>query len=174
MRRIIQATGAEVIHLGHNRSVGEIVDAALQEDAQAVAITSYQGGHNEFFKYMRDLLTERGAQHVKIFGGGGGTILPEEIADLHAYGINHIYSPEDGRTMGLQGMINDLVQQADFSPAELSHGTETALLEQAKQGDKAAMARLLTLIELGKCETLAAIEQAASAHKTPILGITGT
>ncbi len=174
MRRIIQATGAEVIHLGHNRSVGEIVDATIQEDAQAVAITSYQGGHNEFFKYMRDLLTERGAEHVKIFGGGGGTILPEEIAELHAYGINHIYSPEDGRTMGLQGMINDLVQQADFSPSELSHGTETALLGKAKQGDKAAMARLLTLIELGKCETLPTIEAAASTHKTPILGITGT
>lgn len=174
MRRIIQSTGAEVIHLGHNRSVGEIVDAAIQEDAQAVAITSYQGGHNEFFTYMRDLLTERGAEHVKIFGGGGGTILPEEIADLHAYGINHIYSPEDGRTMGLQGMINNLVEQADFSPATLMHGTEAALLEKTKQGNNAALARLLTLIELGKCETLQTMEQEASTLKTPILGITGT
>ncbi len=174
MRRIIQATGAEVIHLGHNRSVGEIVNAAIQEDVQSVAITSYQGGHNEFFKYMRDLLTERGAQHVKIFGGGGGTILPEEIADLHAYGINRIYSPEDGRTMGLQGMINDLVQQSDFSPVELSAGQEPMLLEQTKAGNNAALARLLTLIELGKCATLPQIEQAAEGLKTPILGITGT
>lgn len=175
MRRIIQSTGAEVIHLGHNRSVGEIVDAVVQEDAQAVAITSYQGGHNEFFKYMRDLLTERGAPHVKIFGGGGGTILPEEIADLHAYGINRIYSPEDGRTMGLQGMINDLVQQADFSPvASPAQDTEAVLLEKTKQGNNAALARLLTLIELGKCETLSEIEREASALQTPILGITGT
>src|SRR5688572_25069360 len=114
MRRIIQASGAEVIHLGHNRSVAEIVDCAIQEDVQGIAITSYQGGHVEFFKYMYDLLREKGAGQIKIFGGGGGTILPTEIAELHAYGINRIYSPDDGRSMGLQGMINDLLQQCDF------------------------------------------------------------
>ena len=109
MRRIIQASGAEVIHLGHDRSVKEIVDCAIQEDAQAIAITSYQGGHNEFFKYMHDMLKENGCGHIKIFGGGGGTILPSEIADLHDYGITRIYHPDDGRSMGLQGMINDLL-----------------------------------------------------------------
>jgi len=108
MRRIMQSSGAEIIHLGHNRSVQEIVNTAIQEDVQGIAITSYQGGHNEFFKYMYDLLRENGAAHIKIFGGGGGTILPSEIEDLHKYGINRIYSPDDGRTMGLQGMINDV------------------------------------------------------------------
>jgi methylmalonyl-CoA mutase len=120
MRRILQASGAEVIHLGHNRSVQEIVDAAVQEDAQAIAITSYQGGHMEFFQYMYDLLHEQGCGHIKIFGGGGGTILPSEIAELHTYGIARIYSPDDGRTLGLQGMINDLLQQADFPTGKLN------------------------------------------------------
>src|SRR6267378_3401617 len=114
MRRIIQASGAEVIHLGHDRSVQEVVDCAIQEDAQAIAMTSYQGGHTEYFKYMYDLLKEKGASHVKIFGGGGGVILPEEIKELMDYGITRIYSPDDGRAMGLQGMINDLVKQSDF------------------------------------------------------------
>ena len=114
MRRIIQSTGVEVIHLGHDRSVEEVVNTAIQEDANAIAMTSYQGGHNEYFKYMYDLLQEKGAGHIKIFGGGGGVILPTEIAELQAYGITRIYSPDDGRAMGLQGMINDLVQQADF------------------------------------------------------------
>ncbi|MFI5204234.1 MAG: cobalamin B12-binding domain-containing protein, partial [Flavobacteriales bacterium] len=113
MRRIIQSTGAEVIHLGHDRSVQEIVDTAIQEDAQAIAITSYQGGHMEYFKYMHDLLKENGAGHIKIFGGGGGTILPEEIKELHSYGITRIYHPDDGRSMGLQGMINDMLQKCD-------------------------------------------------------------
>ena len=108
MRRIIQSTGVEVIHLGHDRSVSEVVDCAIQEDVNAIAITSYQGGHNEYFKYMHDLLVERGADHIKIFGGGGGVILPDEIKELMDYGITRIYSPDDGRTMGLQGMINDL------------------------------------------------------------------
>ena len=107
MRRIIQATGVEVIHLGHDRSVEEVVNTAIQEDANAIALTSYQGGHNEYFKYMFDLLKERGANHIKIFGGGGGVILPAEIEDLHNYGIERIYSPDDGRKLGLQGMIND-------------------------------------------------------------------
>src|SRR6187200_770109 len=114
MRRIIQATGVEVIHLGHDRSVEEVVNTAIQEDAQAIAMTSYQGGHNEYFKYMYDLLQQKGARHIKIFGGGGGVILPDEIKELMDYGITRIYSPDDGRAMGLQGMINDLVEQSDF------------------------------------------------------------
>ncbi len=114
MRRIIQDTGVEVIHLGHNRSVQEIVDAAIEEDVQGVAVSSYQGGHIEFFKYLVDLLRERGAPHVKVFGGGGGVIVPEEIAELEAYGVTKIYSPEDGTRMGLQGIINHLVQSLDF------------------------------------------------------------
>ena len=113
MRRILQSSGAEVIHLGHDRSVAEIVDCAIEEDAQGIAITSYQGGHVEFFKYMIDLLRERGA-NIKVFGGGGGTILPAEIEELHSYGVSRIYSPDDGRAMGLQGMIDDLISQCDF------------------------------------------------------------
>jgi isobutyryl-CoA mutase len=119
MRRILQASGSEVIHLGHNRSVQEIVNTAVQEDAQAIAVTSYQGGHLEFFKYMHDLLREQGCGHIKLFGGGGGTILPDEAAELHAYGITRIYSPDDGRSLGLQGMINDLLQKADFPTGKL-------------------------------------------------------
>jgi methylmalonyl-CoA mutase len=116
MRRLMQATGAEVIHLGHNRSAAEIVTAAIQEDTQAVALTSYQGGHMEFFQYIRDLLNEAGYSHMRIFGGGGGTILPHEAEALHRYGITRIYLPDDGRAMGLQGMINDLMQKSDFAP----------------------------------------------------------
>ena len=114
MRRIIQGSGVEVVHLGHDRSVQEVVDTAIQEDAQAIAMTSYQGGHNEYFKYMHDLLKEKGAGHIKIFAGGGGVILPSEIKELMQYGITRIYSPDDGREMGLQGMINDLVEKSDF------------------------------------------------------------
>src|SRR6201985_3624142 len=117
MRRILQSSGAEVIHLGHNRSVNEVVNCAIQEDVQGIALTSYQGGHMEYFKYMYDLLQERGAGHIKIFGGGGGVILPNEINEMKAYGIARIYSPDDGRTMGLQGMINDMLQQCDYSVA---------------------------------------------------------
>src|SRR5688572_31762522 len=122
MRRIIQSTGVEVIHLGHDRSVEEVVNTAIQEDAQAIAMTSYQGGHNEYFKYMYDLLQEKGAGHIKIFGGGGGVILPEEIKELMAYGITKIYSPDDGRAMGLQGMINDLVERSDYHTGEKVNG----------------------------------------------------
>ena len=122
MRRIIQSTGVEVIHLGHDRSVEEVVNTAIQEDANAIAMTSYQGGHNEYFKYMHDLLNEKGAGHIKIFGGGGGVILPEEIKELHAYGITRIYSPDDGRAMGLQGMINDLVKQSDYAIGDNLNG----------------------------------------------------
>src|SRR6185503_6624551 len=114
MRRILQSSGVEVIHLGHNRSVDEIVNAAIQEDAHGIAVSSYQGGHVEYFKYMVDLLKERGCGHVRVFGGGGGVILPQEIADLHDYGVARIYSPDDGRAMGLQGMIGDLLSKADF------------------------------------------------------------
>src|SRR5690349_24439252 len=115
MRRILQSKGAEIIHLGHNRSVHEIVEAAIEEDVSAIAITSYQGGHVEFFKYMKDLLDENGCGHIKIFGGGGGTILPQEITELHKYGITRIYSPDDGRRLGLEGMIEDVIRACDFS-----------------------------------------------------------
>ena len=118
IRRILQDSGAEVIHLGHNRSVHEIADAAIQEDAQGVAISSYQGGHMEFFKYLRDMLNEKGAGYIRIFGGGGGVIVPAEIRELEAYGITKIYSPDDGAQMGLQGMINHMMRNMDFSPAE--------------------------------------------------------
>ncbi len=114
MRRILQSKGAEIIHLGHNRSVAEIVECAIEEDAHGIAITSYQGGHVEFFKYMKDLLSQSGCGHIKIFGGGGGTILPNEIEELHQYGITRIYSPDDGRKMGLEGMIEDLLRQCDY------------------------------------------------------------
>src|SRR3954471_10996850 len=117
MRRIIQSSGAEVIHLGHDRSVLDVVDCAIQEDVQAIAMTSYQGGHMEYFKYMYDLLKERGCSHIKIFGGGGGTILPEEIKELHKYGITRIYHPDDGRAMGLQGMINDMLSKIESHPS---------------------------------------------------------
>ncbi|MEQ9229194.1 MAG: methylmalonyl-CoA mutase family protein, partial [Cyclobacteriaceae bacterium] len=171
MRRIIQSTGCEVIHLGHNRSVQEIVDCAIQEDAQAIAITSYQGGHVEYFKYMYDLLQERGASQIKLFGGGGGTILPEEIEELHAHGITRIYSPDDGRSMGLQGMINDLVEKSDFPIGQNLNGQVKSL----DASNHNAIARLISAAEnypddnKGQMEALR--EKAA---KTPVLGITGT
>jgi methylmalonyl-CoA mutase len=143
MRRIIQATGVEVIHLGHDRSVEEVVNTAIQEDANAIAMTSYQGGHNEYFKYMYDLLKEKGAGHIKIFGGGGGVILPTEIAELHAYGIERIYSPDDGRAMGLQGMINDLVQRSDYPVGDVLKD-ELAHIEDK---NPTAIARLISAAE---------------------------
>lgn len=115
MRRVIQGTGCEVIHLGHDKSAEEVVNTAIQEDANAIALTSYQGGHNEYFKYIYDLLREKNSPQIKIFGGGGGDILPEEIEDIMSYGIDRIYSPDDGRELGLQGMIDDLVQKSDFA-----------------------------------------------------------
>ena len=124
MRRIIQATGVEVIHLGHDRSVDEVVNCAIEEDANAIAMTSYQGGHVEYFKYMYDLLKEKGCEHIKIFGGGGGTILPSEIEELEAYGICRIYHPDHGRAMGLQGMINDMIEKCDTpTPVSYTHLT---------------------------------------------------
>jgi methylmalonyl-CoA mutase len=173
MRRIMQAGGAEIIHLGHNRSVEEIVNTAIQEDAQGIAITSYQGGHNEFFKYMYDLLRERGAGHIKIFGGGGGTILPSEIEDLHRYGINRIYSPDDGRRMGLQGMIDDVLRQCDFVLGEHLNG-------EVKNFDAArplSIARLITAVENfpdAASEWLRPIQEQAELATVPVLGITGT
>lgn len=171
MRRIIQSTGCEVIHLGHNRAVQEIVDCAIQEDAQAIAITSYQGGHVEFFKYMYDLLQQRGAGHIKLFGGGGGTILPEEIKELHAYGITRIYSPDDGRAMGLQGMINDLVQKSDFAVGEQLNGQ----VKKLNARDHSAIARLISAAENypdKHKEEMVALRKLAG--NTPVLGITGT
>src|SRR6056300_152638 len=139
MRRIIQSTGCEVIHLGHDRSVEEVVNCAIQEDAQSIAMTSYQGGHTEYLKYMYDLLNEKGAGHIKIFAGGGGTILPEEIKELQEYGIERIYHPDDGRAMGLQGMINDLVQKSDFPIGQELNGE----VESFRSRNKMAIARVI-------------------------------
>ena len=122
MRRVMQASGVEVIHLGHDRSVQEVVDTAIQEDANAIAMTSYQGGHVEYLQYMFDLLKEKNSSHIKIFAGGGGVILPSEIATLESYGITKIYSPDDGRSMGLQGMIDDLIQKSDFPTGKNVNG----------------------------------------------------
>lgn len=173
MRRIIQSTGVEVIHLGHDRSVEEVVNCAIQEDANSIAMTSYQGGHTEYFKYMYDLLQEKGAGHIKIFGGGGGVILPEEIKELHDYGITRIYSPDDGREMGLQGMINDLVKQSDYPLGENLNG-EVNELAAKKPG---AIARVISAAEnfpeIAK-ESLEKIHEENKGNKTPVLGITGT
>lgn len=174
MRRIIQGTGAEVIHLGHNRSVHEVVQCAIQEDAQGIAITSYQGGHVEYFKYMVDLLRESG-QQVHVFGGGGGTILPSEIEELHEYGVSRIYSPDDGRELGLQGMINDLLVRSDFEkrPAALTDAQWDAFAA----GDDAALAAAITIVENHSSarEAILARARAILGDRTvPVLGITGT
>lgn len=173
MRRIIQSTGCEVIHLGHDRSVEEVVNCAIQEDAQAIAMTSYQGGHIEYFKYMYDLLKEKGAGHIKIFGGGGGTILPEEIKELQDYGIVRLYHPDDGRAMGLQGMINDLIERSDEPTGKSLHGE----LDELSVSNHLAIAKLISAAEnfpdqhkaeLDKIHTL------AEKSSSPVLGITGT
>lgn len=173
MRRIIQSTGVEVIHLGHDRSVEEVVNCAIQEDVNAIAITSYQGGHNEYFKYMYDLLQEKGAHHIKIFGGGGGVILPDEIKELMEYGITRIYSPDDGRSLGLQGMINDLVETSDFPIGNALNGEEKQLTEK----QSGAIARVISAAEnfpeIAK-DTLDRIHIKNKTSKTPVLGITGT
>lgn len=175
MRRILQASGAEVIHLGHNRSAGEIVKAALQEDAQAIAITSYQGGHNEFFRYIVDLLREQGGENVKVYGGGGGVIVPAEIKALMDYGVTRLYSPEDGATLGLQGMIDDLIRGADYDLTPMAPKAER-LIDTLKRGDRRELARSITAIENGAYpEALRAeLREAADAIQTPRLGITGT
>jgi methylmalonyl-CoA mutase len=173
MRRIIQSTGVEVIHLGHDRSVEEVVNCAIQEDANAIALTSYQGGHNEYFKYMYDLLQEKGAGQIKIFGGGGGVILPKEIEELQNYGITRIYSPDDGRKMGLQGMINDMVSNCDFATGQNLNGEHKLLVKQ----EPSAIAHIISAAEnfpKESAEILDHIHQEAEKSHTPILGITGT
>jgi methylmalonyl-CoA mutase len=176
MRRILMANGAEVIHLGHNRSVDEIVTAALQEDAQGIAISSYQGGHVEYFKYMVDLLRERGGAHVKVFGGGGGVIVPEEIADLHAYGVTRIFSPEDGQRMGLVGMILSMMQACDIdlsasAPADLAELAGATLADRQRP-----LAQLITALESKRAmpELLSQLHEQARGCTVPTLGITGT
>ncbi|MBA6233134.1 MULTISPECIES: methylmalonyl-CoA mutase family protein [unclassified Colwellia] len=174
MRRILQSSGAEVIHLGHDRSVEEVVNTAIQEDANAIAMTSYQGGHNEYFKYMYDLLKERGCEHIRIVGGGGGVILPDEIKMLQDYGITRIYSPDDGRALGLLGMIDDMLERCDFKTGVNVKKDDVANL---KKNDKQAIARLISAAENAPKENKAALEKIrkiASASKTPVLGITGT
>ncbi|MFL6562214.1 MAG: cobalamin-dependent protein, partial [Bacillus sp. (in: firmicutes)] len=179
MRRILQASGAEVIHLGHNRSVEEVVNAAIQEDVQGIAISSYQGGHVEYFKYMYDLLKEKGAPNIRIFGGGGGVIIPREINELHDYGISWIFSPEDGRTMGLQGMIDRMLEECDFTTVPHDVAEE---IEKLPSGDVNAVAKLITVAELyadDKNEAAATAERVLDRVKSlekeiPVVGITGT
>ncbi|RSD27266.1 fused isobutyryl-CoA mutase/GTPase IcmF [Mesobacillus subterraneus] len=179
MRRILQSLGAEVIHLGHNRSVEEVVNAAIQEDAQGIAISSYQGGHVEYFKYMYDLLKEKGSSHIRIYGGGGGVIIPREIKELHEYGIARIFSPEDGRKYGLNGMIEQMIKECDF-PTVTAEGVEE--IEKLEAGDPNAVAKLITLAEQhvgSEKEIAAAVESLMEKVKTmtksvPVVGITGT
>ena len=173
MRRIIQSGGAEVIHLGHNRSVHEIVNTAIQEDAQAIALTSYQGGHIEFLKYMFDMLKEKGCGHIKIFAGGGGVILPDEMEELHNYGIARIYSPDDGMKMGLQGMINDLMEKSDFPTGE-----ETIFsTKDIENKDYVKISRLISAAENNPekvTNIIGDLEKIADKKNSPVLGITGT
>jgi isobutyryl-CoA mutase len=175
MRRILQGMGAEVIHLGHNRSVDDVVTAALQEDVQGIAISSYQGGHVEYFKYMVDLLRARGGEHIQVFGGGGGVIVPAEIRELHSYGVGRIYSPEDGQKMGLQGMIGEMVMRCD---RDISGYAPKAI--EAIQGHNElnwrALAQLITALENGKADAamVEAVRTAAAGKTVPVLGITGT
>ncbi len=178
MRRLLQSKGAEVIHLGHNRSVAEIVECAIEEDVQGIAITSYQGGHLEFFKYMKDLLEENGCGHIRIFGGGGGTILPAEIRELQDYGITRIYSPDDGRQMGLEGMIEDVIKNCDFplngNPADFSGKPGLGEWKDIRK-----IARSITNAENGvtvKAKKGRPEKAPGAAHQSssPVLGITGT
>ncbi|MFD1020061.1 fused isobutyryl-CoA mutase/GTPase IcmF [Thalassobacillus hwangdonensis] len=176
MRRILQSTGAEVIHLGHNRSVEEVVNAAIQEDVQGIAISSYQGGHVEYFKYMIDLLNEKGAGHIRVYGGGGGVIIPREIRELHEYGVARIFSPEDGREHGLQGMINQMMEECDFLPPMNPEED----IEKLTGGNHQAVARFITYVEnTPESEREAAAHFEAAVEKSvekkiPVLGITGT
>jgi methylmalonyl-CoA mutase len=174
MRRILQSSGAEVIHLGHDRSVEEVVNTAIQEDANAIAMTSYQGGHNEYFKYMYDLLKERGCEHIRIVGGGGGVILPDEIKMLQDYGITRIYSPDDGRELGLLGMIDDMLERCDFKTGMNVKKDDVANL---KKNNKQAIARLISAAENAPEKNKIALDKIrkiATTSKTPVLGITGT
>ena len=174
MRRMIQSTGCEVIHLGHDKSAEEVVNTAIQEDANAIALTSYQGGHNEYFKYIYDLLREKNSPQIKIFGGGGGVILPEEIKDLMEYGIDRIYSPDDGREMGLQGMIDDLVQKSDFATGENITVTD---IENIKFEDAKSIAQIISAVENyseEKPNLVTALKEKSKNFNIPIIGITGT
>ncbi|MDP2794466.1 MAG: methylmalonyl-CoA mutase family protein [Sulfurisoma sp.] len=173
MRRILQASGVEVIHLGHNRSVGEIVNAALQEDVQGIAVSSYQGGHIEYFKYMIDLLRANGGAHIKVFGGGGGVIVPAEMRELHDYGVAHLYSVEDGQKLGLQGMINDMVARCDVDLAPLAPTSLDGLIA----GDRRALARIITALENGawpEKAKQALLAKVGAGGTALVLGITGT
>ena len=173
MRRILQSAGAEVIHLGHNRSVEEIVVTALDEDAHAIAVSSYQGGHVEYFKYMVDMLRERGGSGIRVFGGGGGVIIPEEVRELHAHGVTRIYSPEDGRALGLRGMIDDMIARCDAGARRVA----PVGLDALEAGDHRTLARVITSIEDGYLDSslLAGIrERAAAMTSPPVVGITGT
>ncbi len=173
MRRILQAAGAEVIHLGHNRAVDELVTAAIQEDAHGIAVSSYQGGHIEFFKYMIDLLAQRGRPGIKVFGGGGGVIVASEIDELHAYGVARIYSPADGHHMGLDGMIEDMMARAE---ADLATDLPVAV-DGLAGGDTAGLARVITGLEsgrLGKASLGRIRDLAAARPGVPVIGITGT
>ncbi len=175
MRRILQSMGAEVIHLGHNRSVDEVVTAALQEDAQGIAISSYQGGHVEYFKYMIDLLKSRGGEHIQVFGGGGGVIVGPEIRELQAYGVAHIFSPEDGQRMGLAGMIGEMVKRCDVDLCGYAPSALTAIQGRSEAHER-ALAQLITAVE-GKQTSPALLEEMralAATKKIPVLGITGT
>ncbi|MGX9986735.1 methylmalonyl-CoA mutase family protein [Soonwooa purpurea] len=174
MRRVIQGSGCEVIHLGHDKSAEEVVNTAIQEDANAIALTSYQGGHNEYFKYIYDLLRQKNASQIKIFGGGGGVILPEEIKDLMDYGIDRIYSPDDGRELGLQGMIDDLVKQSDFATGANINVSD---LNDIKFEDSSKLAQIISAVENfsdEKPELAATINEKAKDLNIPIIGITGT
>jgi len=172
MRRILQSQGAEVIHLGHNRSVDEVVTAAISEDVQGVAVSAYQGGHVEYFTYLVELLNERGAGHIKVYGGGGGVIVPEEIELLHSRGVARIFSPEDGQQLGLPGMINLMIRECDYDLA--AQGPQS--IEQVLAGDTAALARVITQLEAGVLpdEWMSALQEAAAKRTVPVLGITGT
>ncbi|MEW5888182.1 MAG: fused isobutyryl-CoA mutase/GTPase IcmF [Pseudomonadota bacterium] len=176
MRRILQASGAEVIHLGHNRAVEEIVTAALQEDVQGIAVSSYQGGHVEYFKYMVDLLRQRGGDNIQVFGGGGGVIVPAEMRELHEYGVARIYSPEDGQVMGLQGMINDMLARCDVDPVQGRVPDPQALAGGDFWQSRRALARLITALENGVCPDSLRKDILARAAEVaiPVLGITGT
>jgi len=173
MRRIIQATGVEVIHLGHDRSVEEVVNCAIQEDANAIALTSYQGGHNEYFKYMCDLLKEKGASHIKIFGGGGGVILPDEIKELMDYGVTRIYTPDDGRSMGLQGMINDMIETCDFPTGETVNFTVAQLTNKNAAQLAIAISAAENFSEK-HADFIHQIRDKSDNSNIPVLGITGT
>ena len=177
MRRILQDSGAEVIHIGHNRSAQDVVDAAIEEDAQGIAVSSYQGGHVEYFKYMVDMLKEKGADHIKVFGGGGGVIIPLEIDELHAYGVARIYSPEDGAQMGLQGIINHMLETMDAPSVDF----DTLDYEALNRGNKRVTANFISAVQEAGAKgkealepILAKIREKYSGLNPPVLGLTGT